>query len=528
MQEIIEQLSGHLRGIWRFRWYIHGIAWVVCIAGWSFVSQMPDQYEAKTKVFVDTSSALRPLLRGLATSVSADRGLDVMTRTLMSRTNLEKVARMTDMDLRVSSPEEMDLLIERLKSTIKFTSGRRGNNLYSISYTNSDPQLAKNIVQSLLTIFVESTLGDSRKGSDSARNFIDQQIKEYEQRLIDGENRLKEFKRKNANLMMGKGEDYFSQIKAARIALNNVELELKQATNLRDEFNRQIEGEVPVFGISPSSSFASGGASHPLDSRIALLEQKLDELLLKYTTKHPDVVNTQATKKRLEEKRDKDLKELNEASPKQQQSMALNQNPVFQQLKISLSQAEAKIAGLTPRVEEYRKNVKHLEKLVDTIPQIEADLKNLNRDYGINKKNYDALLSRRESAKMSEQASASADNLKFRIIDPPIVPFEPTGPNRPLFINVVFLGSLVLGIVFAFFLSQIKPTFDTPKRLQEVMNLPVLGYVSRVWTFQEKKRRRIDVISFGVVGLLLVIFFGGVLVIEMMNIDVVASIKSRI
>ena len=515
MQDIIEQILGYVRGIWRFRWYIYAIAWPVCIGGWLFVHQMPDEYESKARVFVDTSSALRPLLRGLAVQSSANDGLKMMTRTLMSRPNLEKVARMTDMDLHVNTPEEIDNLITRLSKTIKFSGGGRGNNMYSISYVDHDPELAKNTVQSLLTIFVESTLGDSRKDGDSARKFIDAQIEEYEARLIEAENRVKEFKQKNAGMMPEDGRNYFSRIKAAKAQLNSVELELKQAINLRDELKRQVAGEEPVFGIVPSASKVTGGLSHPLDPRIASLEASLDELLLRYTVKHPDVINAQETIKRLEDKRDKDLAEVRKEMPQFQQSSGLNQNPVYQQLKISLGQAEAKIASLLPRVKSYRATVKKLEKLVDTIPQIEANLKNLNRDYEINKRNYEQFLSRRESARLSERADSSSDDVKFRVIDPPQAAFEPIGPNRPLFESVVLLGGLVMGFVFAFFLSRIKPTFDTPKMLQEEMQAPVLGYVTRVWTPREKKRRRLDVISFGVVGVFLLILFAGMMFVEM-------------
>ncbi len=527
MQELFEQVWGYVRATWRYRWYIYLLAWPIAIGGWLFVNQMPDQYESKARVFVDTSSALRPLLRGLASQSSAEEGLQMMTRTLMSRPNLEKVARMTDMDLGVSTPEEMDELITRLSNTIKFSGGRGNDKMYSISFVDEDPQLAKQTVQSLLTIFIESTLGDTRKDSDSARKFVEAQIKEYEQRLIEAENRLKEFKRKNAGRMPGEGGTYFAQIKVARQQLASAELELSEAKNLRDELRRQIEGEEPVFGIVPSSSSSSNpliSGSHPLDGRINSLEERLDELLLRFTVKHPDVAATKSTLERLKEKRANDLKEQQAVAPQLSRPTALNQNPVYQQLKISLSQAEARVASLLPRVKNYRKNLRKLESLVDTIPQIEADLKNLNRDYAINKKNYEALLARRESAKLAERAEASADDVKFRIIDPPRVPFEPSGPNRPLFETVVLIGALVAGVAFAFFLSQIKPMFDTPRNLQTYTGLPVLGYISRMWTPEEKKKRRINVISFALVGLALLGLFAGMLTVEIMDIQLMDKI----
>ena len=526
MHEAIDQVWGYIRSTWRFRWFVYILAWPICIGGWLFVNQMPDQYQSKARVFVDTSSALRPLLRGLATQSSADEDLAIMTRTLMSRPNLEKVARMTDMDLAVNTPEEMDELITKLGKTIRFGRGR--DKMYSITYSDKDPQLAKQTVQAVLTIFVESTLGDTRKDADTARKFIDTQIKEYEQRLIEAENRLKEFKRKNAGIMPGEGRGYFQQIKSARQQLGSAELLLDEAVNLRNELKRQLAGEEPVFGIAPSTSIVRSSFSHPLDGRIDALERRLDELLLRYTEKHPDVESTKATLDRLQSKRKKDLDEQKASLPSTPQATSLNQNPVYQQLKISLSQAEAKVASLQPRVDEYRKNLKRLENLVNTIPQVEADFQNLNRDYNINKKNYEALLSRRESAKMAEQAETTGDNVKFRIVDPPRVPFEPTGPNRILFESVILIGSLVAGLAFAFFLSQIKPMFDTARSLQTVTGMPVLGHISRVWTPAEKKKSWINRVSFVLVGLMLLGLYAGMLAIEVFEIDLLAKITSKI
>jgi len=514
MQEIIEQIWSYVRGVWRFRWWIYVLAWPICLAGWLFVHQMPDSYDAKARVFVDTSSKLKPLLRGLAAQTSGDAGLNMMTRTLLSRPNLEKIIRMTDMDLGVSNPEELDALVTKLSRTIRF-SGRKRDKLYTIRYTDKDPVLAKNIVQAMLTLFVESTLGGDRKNSGDALQFIESQVAEYEQKLVEADNRLKEFKQKNIGLMPGEGRGYYAQMKSAKSQLAAAQLELIEAQNLRDELNRQIRGEEPVFGLVPSGSNSGNRVSaHPLDSRINTLESKMDDLLLKYTSKHPDVIATQQTLNRLLQKREKELNEFGSSLPKVRSTNPLNQNPVYQQLRISLSRAEAKVSSLKPRVIEYKEKVVKLESLVDTIPQIEVDLKNLNRDYAINKKNYDALLARRESAKMAEKVESSVDGVKFKIIDPPRVPPHPSGPNRRLFESVVLIGGLVAGLAFAFLLSQVKPMFDTAKKLQAEMKLPVLGYVSRVWTPVEQKKRKLDIIYFGLVGVLLLVVFGGVLTLE--------------
>jgi len=513
MHEIIDQIISYLRGMWRFRWFIYLVAWPVCIAGWVLVYNMPDEYQATARVHVDTQSMLRPLLRGLAATTNLESQITFISKTLFSRPNLEKIIRMTDMDLDAKTDDDMNEIVARLKSKIQLVSGRQDDNLFGITYMDSDPQLAKQVVQSFITLFIENTLGDKRKDTDITQRFIGSQIKTYEDRLIEAENRLKDFTRKNLGLMPGSGVGYFTQLKSAKNQLSNAELELREAENLRDELKRQLAGEEPTFGFGAAIDTFSARLPHPFDGRIQQLEERLDDLLLRYTDRHPDVIAVQETMKNLKDKRETDLKEAQANTPNlQRRTSNIDQNPVYQQLKISYGQAEARVASMMPRVDEYRKEVKRLVSLVDTIPQIEADLKSLNRDYEINKDNYEKLLARRESAKLAEEVEQTSDNVKFKVIDPPFVGSDPVAPNRPLMMSVVFVAGCLAGLAFVFFLSQLRPTIDGVNRLREFTGLSVLGSVSMIRTDAQKMRRRIEFISFAVVGSILFAAYAGVLV----------------
>ncbi len=514
MQELLEQLLGYVRGIWRFRWYIHFVAWPLCLAGWVVVHQLPDQYKATARVYVDTQSMLRPLLKGLAVQGNVGQEVKLMTRTLLSRPNLEKIARMTDMDLKATTPEDMEALLGRLQHTIKLSGGRGRSNLYSLSYTDENPELAKRVVQSLLTLFVETSLGDSRKDSKSAQNFLDDQIKEYESRLFAAEERLKEFKRKNIGQMPNDGGEYFSRLQAAMTKLLGAELELSEAVNRRDELRRQLRGEEPTFGmVTPPKAQVINTA---LDSRIQGLQARLDDLLLKFTNKHPDVAALQNTINDLEAQKAKEIGQLQQSLPTSGINN-LNTNPVYQQLKISLGGIEANVAGLKVRVKQYKSTVEELKQAVDTIPKIEADFQRLNRDYAVNKNNYDTLVARRETAKMSEKASKSGDNIKFRVVDPPFAPSDPSSPNRPLLTSIVLVAGWLIGIAFTFFMSQIRPTYDGVRTITRELGLPVLGSVSRVWSGKAQLKRRMEAIAFGVGGLMLVSVYGAYMAYQLLS-----------
>jgi uncharacterized protein involved in exopolysaccharide biosynthesis len=130
----------------------------------------------------------------------------------------------------------------------------------------------------------------------------------------------------------------------------------------------------------------------------------------------------------------------------------------------------------------------------EQVPEVEAQLAQLNRDYEVNRANYQRLVERRESAKLSGEVSSVTDMLTFRVIDPPTAPAIPAGPNRLQLFTLVFLGALGAGLASALLLSQLRPTFLSPATLRETTGLPILGSVSMNWTSEQtvlRKRRLI-------------------------------------
>ena len=521
MQEIIAQLVSHARSTWRYRWYMLLVACPLCIGGWAMVQVLPDQYEASARVYLDTESMLRPLMKGLAVDSNVRSQIDIMTKTLLSRPNLEKVARMTDLDLKAKTPDQMDGLLDRLGGKIKLEQVPQSRDFYKIKYEDNNPQLAKKVVQALLTIFVESTLGESRKDTDVAQSFLDQQIKEYEARLVQSEDRLKDFKRRNIGRMPGEGGDYFQNLQTAIGELEQAQLQLHEAENRRQELARQLEDNEAAPNVQAVTS--TNSSTPELDSRINNLQARLDELLLKYTNQHPDVIEVKRTIADLE----KQKKEVLAAQAKGGQGAADAQdgNPYQGQLKLALSEADANVAALKARVTAYQQRVDQLKKMVDILPEVEEQLKQLNRDYDVTKRNYELLLARRESASLSQQMDQNSDSVKFRVVDPPYVPPTPSGPDRPLLTSGALAGGIIAGIVFAIFLAQLNPTFDNRRILMEITSLPVLGGVSMIWTEAQLRKRHLDLLGFGLIIVTLLGIYSAVMAMQILNINLIAHVK---
>lgn len=504
MEEIIQKTITYLRAVWLKRWYVVAIAWSVALIGWAVVLMMPDQYRANAKVYVDTQSVLRPLLRGLAVDTDVRAQVELMSKSLLTRPNLEKLMGMTDMDLKLNSPEEKEAAIEKIRSNVTFERDRGGPDIYLVSYQSDNPELSRAMVQSLLTIFMESSMGDSRKTAGVASQFLDDQIREYETKLADTEAKLKEFKQRNVGLLPGAGGDYFGGLQQAMSELEMAEREYNEARKRRDEYRRQLvlAEDEPVY--SYSSPGAGGEITTVYDSRIRELETKIDTLLLKYTESHPDVITARRVLQDLRNQRDAERRSKERELAKGGKAAVAGVNPVVQQIKMSLASEEANLASLNVRLSQARQKVGMMRSNVSAGPEVEAELTALTRDYDIFKRNYQQLVERRETAKISQQVDTAGERVSFRVIEPPVVPLEPAGPNRPLLSSIVLLLGLAAGVGVAIILALLRPTFDSPRTLIHVTHLPVLGEVGLMLSEQETSRKKRDKYVFVMAMLVLI------------------------
>jgi len=523
LQEILQQLITYLRGMWRYRWFAMALTWVVAAVGWVFVMAIPDQYIATARINVDTDSVLQPFLRGLTIGDNVTQRVGLMTKKLLTRPVLEKVARIADLDINAKSPQEMDELIRDLRGRIKILATNR-ENLYTITANFSNPNTAKTIVQALVTEFMEDAIGNSRQDNSAAQSFLQQQVDTYAAKLKDAEDQIKRFQQANMDKLPESGRYSIQQYQAAQSQLESAKLELSELQHRRDELKRQIADEKQVIEIQPAQT-EPVNMSHPLDGRIQQLQGELNGLLMQYTEQHPKISALKDTINSLEKQRAEDL--AKRPKPKET-APVVEKNPVYQQLKIAISETEAQISAVSVRVREYQFNSEKLAKLANAAPDMEAKLKSLNRDYNLYKKNYEAFKDRLEKAILAEQAKKTGEDVKFEVIEPPQVSAQPSGPNRPLLSSGVLLASLVVGLLLAILLSQLRPTFYDQKTLRQVTGLPVFGSVTRIWTPQLLLKKRVEFGGFLSVTVLLVAVYLGVIFVGNSNPELSSTIVKSV
>ena len=480
MQEILEQVVDYLKGIWIKRRYIIVATWLILPLGWLLVAKLPNVYESEARVYVDTQSMLTPLLKGLTIAVNPDEQIRSMIKTLLSRPNLERITRMTDLDVQANTAKEYEKIIEHLKEdiVIRKTGGLRSN-LYTFSFTDKDPQVAYNVVQALLTVFIENTLGENRTDADSAQKFLDTQIAEYENRLAAAEARLTDFKQKYSNVLPNQSGGFYTQLNNAKEKLKAINLELLEAQTRLNSAKAQLNIDTNSIKDPENKIKTENSIQTTYDERIAELEATLDALQLRYTDRHPDVKEAKRRLAHLNKLRTEEIEKYLQASQKEgKTNIQMVQSPVMQEVQIQVNQLENEVASLKVRAKSYQETVKELESKIHILPEIEAELIALNRGYEITKNKYEELLNRKETAQLAEQADKTTSNIQFKIIDPPRVPVQPSGPKRILLFIVVTILGIGVGIGLSLLMSQISPVATSSIQLSKATGIPIFGSIS--------------------------------------------------
>ena len=456
LQDLVSRYGGLA---WRRRWWGVGAAWALCIVGWIGIALLPNEYETTARVYIDADAVLTPLLRGITTDTSMSDQIDLLQHMLLSRPNLERIIAKTDLQLDTRTQTDLEQMVARLEKTIKVNAQTR--NIFSIAFRNPDRQLSYDVVQAVLASYIENRAGDNRDDMEKATTFLDEQINSYEKQLREAENKRAAFRTQYVDLLPG--DSGVNRLEQARGQVTSLTGQLSDAKSRRILLARELAGTAALVTTDTSSS---GG----YDPRGALraAEAKLRDLQQVYTDAYPEVMS---------QKRLVDNLRKNGSAPEASSGGKSVPNPVFEQLKLRLVETDALIDSLLRQIDDATRERDRLSAIAHGEPNLEARYLNLNRDYDVLRKNYDELLARRESMKITTAAQKGASNVKLVIIDPPQIPHVPVAPARILLSIGVLVAGLAAGVGVIVAMMTLDQSFHSIVDLR-AMGRPVLGAIS--------------------------------------------------
>jgi len=534
---LVGEVLEEIRGAWRFRWLALATALGVALAGWSVVFALPDLYEAEAKVFVDTRTALKPVLQGLAAEQDVNGQLNYVRQSLLSATQLDEIARQDGVvPAKLTNPVQEESLLDqfggRIGITVRSAAGDHeeedratAGTIYRITYEDGDRARSLRVVHTLLDKLVNETLGGKRAGSESAQRFLETQVEDYEKRLSAAEERLAEFKKRNIGLMPTEQGGYFSELQAEMAAIANDETKLQKARTRRDVIVGQLHGDVAIAATAapePAPGAAGAVSGTDINSRIAQAQERLDELRVRYTDKHPDVIAALQTLNDLKQRRAAELESLKKGDAGAAAMTGASANPVYQSLEQQLDQTDIEIADLTTDLAQHRQKAVQLRGLLDTAPQVEAEYTQLTRDYDVNTAEYKALLENYEKARLGERAD-NAGSVRFDIVQPPTADFAPVWPRRVLLLAGAFAAALAAGCGVAYAAHLLRPVFSSVRALAQETDARVLGAVGIAFPERMRSAARRDTVGVSLVFACLCLAFAAAVTLSHAGFRLTAS-----
>ncbi len=497
MNQIFEELQSALHAVWHRRWLALAVAWALCLVGWLVVALIPNSYESQARLFVELDDALADQLE--INSNSRIKDIERVRQSLTGAVNLEKVIRSTRIGEETTTPREMDMAIVNLAKNVKVVSEE--GNLFVLTAESgrsdlSDSEnaaLAQNITQKMIDIFREENIAGGRGEMQETLAFLDQQLEQRQRDLEAAEQRRVEFEAANPSMIGGAGA-ISSRLDAARSELRSVEADLAAAQSALAAINGQLASTPKTIAVAG----VQGGVRGALQQAQANLASMQARGL---TSSHPDVVSAQ-----------KQVNLLQRQAAAEGPGGSSAPNPAYSSLISIRAERQANVQALGSRKAALQSELGSITANQSVAPGLAAEANRISRDYEVMKTKYDELLQDREELKLRGQVENERSAIKFEVIDPPTTPRAPSAPNRPLLLFGVLLAGLGGGVAAALAMSKVKSTFATTAKLESVMDLPVIGSISKTLTDTARslqaKRMKMFVAGCAGLGGLFVVLMG--------------------
>jgi polysaccharide chain length determinant protein (PEP-CTERM system associated) len=520
VQMILDQLAG----AWRFRWHAIAAAAAAALVGWMIVFAMPDRYEATSQVLIDSRTALKPALQGLTADEDVSNQLTYVRQSLLMDAPLCKIALEANVLATCAADlEAAQSLLAALRAGIKLdvTSGDQNdpsNVTFKVAYRDTDRPRALRLVTVLTTTLEDEVLGGKRAGSQNAQQFLASQLDDAQKRLQTAEDKMEAFKQAHVgvlpadSMLPATGGGFFAQLQKEIEAADLAQTKVLAGQNRRATLENQLR--VTAATATAPLTLSAAGTPTAIDtaSQIVELQAHLDDLLLKYTEKHPDVIAARQQLSDLKKRRALEVQGAQRGEAGAVTTSGAASNPVYQSIQLQINQADVDIAEAQTELAQHQEKVHQLHQMLEKDPQMDTEYGQLSRDLEAAKAQYTGLQGNYDKSKLSQQADA-AGSVRFRVVQPPTVSYQPVSPRRPLMLTAVLVLALIAGGALAYWLDQMQPVVGSAEALAQLVGVPVLVSVGSAFPARARvvARRERQLVGVAIGALLCALIVGQLL-----------------
>ncbi|MFZ5877404.1 MAG: GNVR domain-containing protein [Nitrospirota bacterium] len=466
---------------------------------------LPATYKSTTVITVEAQKVPEEFVRTTVTTPIEDR-LHAISEQILSRTRLERViekyhlykeraagssgsdaswwAKLLGTDGATSGEASMAMLgaVDRMRRNITIEVPRaRGRDRVntssiSISFSGEDPETVRDVTNELASLFIEENLRVREAQAEGTTEFLESELQQMKAQLEVQEHQLRTFKERSMGELPEQLETNLRTLDRLQLERQVLQQNLKNAEDRYSDLKRQIA----LF----SEATGEGSTPPDLERRLQTLRARLADLRTEYRDEYPDII---LLKREIAAAED-ELAKL--SSQPTQQAPGAGQLSATNPLVTQLADQQREINSIKQRQQTVVDQIHEYERRVENTPQREQQLTMLMRDYENVQRSYQAMLEKRQEAKIAESLERRQKAEIFRVLDPALLPQRPDKPNRPLFMLVGIFGGLAAGLGLAFLREQLDPSIQSEDDLvAATTGLPLLAVIPDIRSPRKKPSR---------------------------------------
>ena len=497
----------------RRRWIVILPLCLFLTLGFFYTLTATQTYQASTTILIQPQKVPTDYVQSIITTDIAQR-INTISQQILSRTNLEKIIKEFGLFQDKENMFDEDKVSSMRKRVVvtQNSSRRQGTEAFSVSFTGNHPETVMKVANKLATFFMDENLKAREIQAVGTSEFLESELQKIKTKL---ENREKELASYRTSYMGGLPDELETNLRT----LDRLQVQQTDALNaLRDTQNaaallkNQISRlkEMPLTGnaiLQPDGTVTEAPALSITEQQYEAGKRHLDELLLKYTNKHPEVIKLTKSVAKLKIKVEKEKEQLKEETDSQSSdpgetsvSRPSPNNNVVLQHEFNLRQLENEISALKTNIGQIKKTMQVYQKRVEDTPKREQDLQSIQRDYNNIRESYQSLLARRLEAELAVNMEKKQKGEQFRIIDYARLPEKPISPDvRKLFMFSIAIG-LGIGGGIIFLLEFLNPVIRSEDEIETEIGLPILASIPPLAQPGDKMKKSLGLAAFSLVS----------------------------
>ena len=482
-------LDEYLEILRRRMWHII-IPFVIVMAGASIYAIIaPREYKASTLVLVTPQSVPENLVQATVTSKVAER-LQSIEQEVTSRTRLETIItefRLYEKKYKNLSKEEMvELMRKNIKVELPTKKDEKGG-FFSISFINDNPNIAAAVTNRLSSLFIEENLKIREQQASGTTEFLTNELAAAKAKLDQMETSVTNYKRRFMGGLPEQRDTNLKILEQMQMQNQRISESLRAAQDRKLFIQKQLSDmEMPAslpaaagsgkdspysnksyLTQKDASSVLAADAGGTYDTKKDKLTRELEDLRIKYTDNHPDVI---AVKKKLDKlEKNKDTYDND-----------IKSDPRYKELKNQLMTTSLEIKRLQNENASISAQVNKYLGRIEQTPAREQDMAALLREYDSTKAEYETLLKKSQGAQQAENLEKRQKGEQFKVIDPAKIPEKPFTPDVPKILLIGLFAGLAGGFAMAFIREQLDRSFHDAADVELSLGIKVLATIPKI------------------------------------------------